>query len=88
VLPHGVAHLGVPVIHPVVRLARRRVTSAVPVELSRVSAHSRDAREPTMEDRPAGQDVGVGSVSAFIEVLHEPGLNDQLPPCPDWSDLN
>jgi len=41
-----------------------------------------------MEDRPAGQDVGVGSVSAFIEVLAEPGLDKQLPPCPDWPELN
>jgi hypothetical protein len=41
-----------------------------------------------MEDAPAGQDVGVGSVSAFIEVLHESGISKQLPPCPDWPDLN
>jgi hypothetical protein len=41
-----------------------------------------------MEDGPAGQDIGVGSVSVFIEVLHEPGLAEQLPPCPDWPDLN
>jgi glutaredoxin-related protein len=41
-----------------------------------------------MEDVPAGQDVAVGSVSAFIEVLHEPALREQLPPFPDWPDLN
>jgi hypothetical protein len=42
-----------------------------------------------MEDTPAGQDVGVGSVSAYIEVLNEKtALSVQLPPCPDWPDLN
>jgi hypothetical protein len=41
-----------------------------------------------MEDGPAGQDIGVGSVSVFIEVLGEPRLAEQLPPCPDWPDLN
>jgi glutaredoxin-related protein len=41
-----------------------------------------------MEDAQAGQDLGAGSVSAFIEVLHEPEIRQQLPPCPDWPDLN
>jgi hypothetical protein len=41
-----------------------------------------------MEDASVGQDVGAGSMSAFIEVLHEPSIRDQLPPMPDWPDLN
>jgi hypothetical protein len=41
-----------------------------------------------MDNVPAGQEVGSGSVSAFIEVLREVGLHSQLPPCPDWPDLN
>jgi hypothetical protein len=41
-----------------------------------------------MEDGPTGQDVGVASVSAFIELLQDSTLRDQLPPCPDWPDLN
>jgi hypothetical protein len=41
-----------------------------------------------MEDTPAGQDVGFGSVSAYIEVLNETAISLQLPPCPDWPDLN
>jgi hypothetical protein len=41
-----------------------------------------------MENVPAGQDVGAGSVSAFIEVLTEPQIASQLTPCPDWPDLN
>ncbi len=40
-----------------------------------------------MENLPAGEDVGAGSVSAFIEVL-EPALTSRLTPCPDWPDLN
>jgi hypothetical protein len=41
-----------------------------------------------MHDRPAGEDVGAASVSAFIEVLRDQDIRDQLPPCPDWPDLN
>jgi glutaredoxin-related protein len=41
-----------------------------------------------MDDRPAGEDLGAASVSAFIEVLQERAIRDQLPPCPDWPDLN
>ena len=33
-----------------------------------------DARESDMDNVPAGQEVGSGSVSAFIEVLREAGL--------------
>jgi hypothetical protein len=41
-----------------------------------------------MQDESAGQDVGVASVSAFIELLRDSPLRNQLPPCPDWPDLN
>jgi glutaredoxin-related protein len=41
-----------------------------------------------MDAQPAGQDANAASVSAFIEVLNEPELRTQLPPCPDWPDLN
>ena len=41
-----------------------------------------------MDAQPTGQETNAGSVSAFIEVLSEPALRTQLPPCPDWPDLN
>ena len=41
-----------------------------------------------MEHGPAGQDVGVASVSAFIELLPDSELRDRLPPLPDWPELN
>ena len=41
-----------------------------------------------MDDEPTGQDVGVASVSAFIELLDDSPLSHRLPPCPDWPDLN
>lgn len=41
-----------------------------------------------MENSPAGQEINAGSVSAFLEVLHEQEIREQLPPCPDWPDLN
>ena len=41
-----------------------------------------------MDDPSAGQELAAGAVSAFIETLHEPVLKAQLPPCPDWPDLN
>jgi len=41
-----------------------------------------------MDGQPVGQESSAGSVSAFIEVLSELELRAQLPPCPDWPDLN
>jgi hypothetical protein len=39
-------------------------------------------------DPSAGKDVAAGSVSVFIEVLHDDEITSQLPVCPDWPDLN
>lgn len=41
-----------------------------------------------MDAQPAGQETSAGSVSAIIEVLSDRELRTQLPPCPDWPDLN
>ena len=41
-----------------------------------------------MQSQPVGRDADAGSVSAFIETLAESELETQLPPCPDWPDLN
>ena len=35
-----------------------------------------------------GQEVDAGSVNAFIEALQQTEISAQLPPCPDWPDLN
>lgn len=41
-----------------------------------------------MDSGETGQQVDAGSVNVFIEVLHEAEIKQQLPPCPDWPDLN
>ena len=41
-----------------------------------------------MDEAPAGQDLGAGSVSAFIAELSDDAISRQLAPCPDWPDLN
>ena len=64
------------------------VTHPGPRPLITTSDQVRESSGVTVENMPAGEDVGAGSVSAFIEVLTESAIAAQLPPCPDWPDLN
>jgi hypothetical protein len=41
-----------------------------------------------MDNVPAGQEVAAGPMSVYIEELADPALKAQVPPCPDWPDLN
>jgi hypothetical protein len=41
-----------------------------------------------VEGVPAEQESTAGSMSVLIRVLAEPAIRAQVPPCPDWPDLN
>jgi len=41
-----------------------------------------------VESDEVGQEVGAGSVNVFIEALDDTEWDVQLPPCPDWPELN
>ena len=41
-----------------------------------------------MRNDPGKQELDAASMSAFIEPLDLPRLEAELPPCPDWPDLN
>jgi len=73
-------------------VSRQRIRSRDSLRLhslTRTSGSSGDIEGVDVEGVPLGQESSAGSETVLIEILDEhQALRAQLPPCPDWPDLN